>query len=560
MSDTEVIEADLPQPIIQVRDAAKRELVMRVMPWGQTIETVHGPETFTRGAFDGTDPAAVTLWGMEHEVSLGIGQDGKPKMVRHPVGRGTEYFDAEDGGYLVARVAKTARGDEVLALAEDGIVSGVSVEFSEVPGGTETRQVRGRRARTHNRARLTGVSTTTKPGYDAAVIAVRTERDIEVPEGTQTTAEAQGPDMAALFGGLGDRIDGAIAAVQARSALPDEAVSKLLDRLEALEEQARSSFSFPRQDAKPYPDDFHRGDWMHLVLRSLSGEIIRSDEMEARVAAELVTADNLGVVPPAYSREMIGIIDPARPFLASTRQLPLPANGVSLIVPKITTRPTVGVQAAEKDELTSTASAITTETFNVKTVGGYGDISLQLLKRSDPSFLELYFDLLGEAYAVKADDLAVDALLAVTAVNEGGEIVPDEGAQFGSAWANAAAVSRLLVPDTLWLSSAAVGAFIDAKSDTTNAPLYANLAASFTAAGGTGGTISGLRPVHVPALDDESVDMIVGPSRGFGWAEDGTYQLQVDVPAQAGREVGLVGMLWFAPLYPAAFTTYTLGS
>ena len=122
-----------------------------------------------------------------------------------------------------------------------------------------------------------------------------------------------------------------------------------------------------------------------------------------------------------------------------------------------------------------------------------------------------------------ADDKAVDALLAAAGVNEGRHLDPDDGPQFGAAWANGVgrqpAAAR---PTRSGCRATAVAAFIDAKSDTTNAPLYANLAGNFTAAGGAGGTISGLRPVHVPALDDEAVDVIVGPSRGFAWAEDGT--------------------------------------
>jgi hypothetical protein len=330
------------------------------------------------------------------------------------------------------------------------------------------------------------------------------------------------------------------------------------DRFAQFEEQSRANFTIPAPAADaPKPD---RGIWMQSVLRMLSGERIPDAQM--RTIEDLVTSDNIGVVPPTYSSEIIGVINRRRPFMETTRRLGTPSSGMSLVVPRIVTRPTVAQQMTEKSELDSTATEIDTVTFDAVTKGGAGDISLQLLKRSSPSFLTLYLDLLAEAYAIESEVEAVAALLAggsgSNVVNDGGTFDVDNPT-FGDAWANGY-LAMYGGPDTLWLSSAAVSAFLDAKANTTNQPLYSNLQASFTVPGGVGGNVYGLRPVHVPALNSTGVDVLVGPSNGFGWAEDGTYTLQVDVPAKAGRDVAIVGILWFAPLYPAAFTSWALGS
>ena len=543
---------------IQVRDMAKRELDVRILPWDTVIQTSKGTEEFRRGAFDHVQPENVLLMGLEHEAHFGIGQGGEPVLTRHPVGKGKygSYENRPDGPHMTFRVAGTQRGDEVLALAAEGIVRHVSAEFLEVPGGTLIERRNGRRHKVHTRADLVGLSTTYRPAYgeQAAVLAVRsqeTEGEAPMAEAQEAPAAPAAP-IVQVDSEFQDKFMAALGQIESRAATRDE---RVMDRLEKLEERARMEFTVPSPPTSQTEADIHKGKWFNVILRMMTGE--RVSDVETRTLADLITSDNIGVVPPTYSNELIGIIDPSRPFMDSTRRLPTPDTGMSLILPKIVSRPTVGQQTSEKAELTSTPTSITSATFNAVTKGGAGDISLQLLKRSSPSYLSLYLELLAEAYAIDADDEAVDALLNESTVVEGGELDPED-LTLGGAWENAIAVSRRLAPDRIWLSSAAVQQFIDAKATTTNAPLYSNLEANVSAGGGPGGTISGLRPVHVPALDDEAVDVIVGPSRGFAWAEDGTFTLQVDVPGKAGRDVALVGILWFAPLYPAAFTTYTL--
>jgi hypothetical protein len=336
-------------------------------------------------------------------------------------------------------------------------------------------------------------------------------------------------------------------------------MEKMTDRVAKMEEQARSAFTVPSVPGKPEHTPTI-GEWAQVALRALAGERLSDNDPQYRVVAELITTDNLGVVPQAHMTELIGVIDRSRPFMATTRRLETPSTGMDIVVPKIGTRPTTGVQVAEKDELTSTTTSITSETFSAQTIGGVGDISLQLLRRSSPSYLSLYLELLAEALAIDAEDRALRALFdeiggGVTAASA----MDPNDLQLGAAYQTSFNAIRR-PPDTIWLSTEAVGEFIDAQASGTNAPLYSTLRADITAAGGLAGTISGLRAVHVPGLDSHGAFALVGPSSGFAWAEDGAFTLQVDVPSKAGRDVALVSIFWFAPWYPDAFTAYNVAS
>jgi hypothetical protein len=531
----EMIMFDVEPSDIIVRDAAKREIEVRLLPWNTMIETIAGPEEFAPGSTVGTPDDAVLLMGLEHEAHIGIGQTGEPKLTRHAVGRSTKVWEADDGPHVAFRVGRTASGDDLLALAEDKIVRGVSVEFQEVPGGTTTVKRGGRRVKVHNRVKLTGASMTTRPAYGdmAAILAVRSEEREEpnVAEEVQTSP-AEPVDLAPLTRSI------------------DTAFAVLGDRIAAIEENTRRDIVIPRPDGKP---DIDKGRWFKTVLGALTGEVIPAEQM--RVMADLITSDNLGVVPEAFLSELIGIIDASRPFLGTTRRLNTPASGMTLNVPTLVTRPTAGIQVNEKDDIESTETSIVASGFDAVTIAGGGDISIQLLKRSDPSYLDLYLQLLAEAVSQNAEAEAIAALLA-SGVTPGTGTLDPESLLIGEAWANAQTVG--LRPDTLWMSSDAMVLFIDAKADGTNMPLYSNIGSNITVSAGAGGTISGLRPVHVPALDATATDVIIGPSRGFAWAEDGAFTLQVDVPSKAGRDVALVVIDWYAPLYPDAFTTWAV--
>jgi hypothetical protein len=343
----------------------------------------------------------------------------------------------------------------------------------------------------------------------------------------------------------------------------------VLSKFDEFAEAQRAQFTVPQESAPAPKPKLH--DWLEVALRTMRGQKISEKELKTLALDDVVTSDNPGLVPETLVPDYDDLINSARPFLQTTRQIAAPI-GTSMLLPIITQRAVAGTQASgEKTDVSTTATQVGTGTFPYVTVFGGADISIQMINRAERSFFDILTGDLAMAYALDADTKALIALLTGYTDSASNSHVPDDGGtmdpenlKVGGAYQTSIQVYKR-APDTMWLNSAAVAAFIDAKGPLTGAPLYSNLAAAFTAGGGPGGTISGLRPVYVPAMDSlsvsgEQVDVIVGPSRGFVWAEDAARQLQVDVPSKLGRDIALVGGLFPAPRFADAFTVYTIAA
>jgi HK97 family phage prohead protease len=146
-------------------DGDGRTLVGPLLPWGVEARVVDRgrlvTETFQRGALADTDPGRVPLTAT-HPRDAGT----------LPIGRTLAIDDRADAAWGEWLVSDTMIGNEVLALARDGVPLGLSVGFAEVPGGSRWSADQQRVTRT--RALLDHVAVVRVPAYEGAgVVGVR---------------------------------------------------------------------------------------------------------------------------------------------------------------------------------------------------------------------------------------------------------------------------------------------------------------------------------------------------------------------------------------------------
>lgn len=152
---------------LELRADGGRSLYGTVVPYGTQIRVGAYRESFTRGAFTGTDPAGVPLLVAHRHAAL-------------PIGRAAQLVDEPDRLAGVFDLSETRDADEVLSLIADGVPLGLSVGFAPAPGGD--RWTANRSTVTRTRARLGEVSVVGVPAYAGAVVhGVRAAAEHDTP-------------------------------------------------------------------------------------------------------------------------------------------------------------------------------------------------------------------------------------------------------------------------------------------------------------------------------------------------------------------------------------------
>ena len=310
-----------------------------------------------------------------------------------PIGRVLKLDDQADGLHITAKISDTRSGQDAWELVKDGVIRSFSVGFVPMEHSLDGDVV------VRSKIDLKEISLVALPAYEGAVVTeIRNEQATENNLGETQNMETQNTET-----------------VDLKPAIDD------LDRRLAVVETTKIAT----------PASFTIRSYGDYVKGLVSGD----DNAKTLYRALTTLSDATGVIRPQWTNEIQGIVDTGRPAVSAFSTAQLPQSGMSIYFPKVTQVPTTAVQASEGNELSNTEFTIGSGNATVKTIGGYNQVSRQLIERSDPSYIDALFRLQSIAYAKKTDQECLSVLTA-------------EDANYGNASASAGTAQAYLTAVT----------------------------------------------------------------------------------------------------------------
>ncbi len=530
---------------IQAADTERRIVSGLVAPYGEVGHTSAGPVMFERGSIAIPDAEKIKL----------LAQHQQDK----PVGRAISFSDSTAGVYGSFRLSMSSRGQDALLLAQENLVSGLSVgvdvtaskpmgdyllvtaavlkEVSLVESAAfssaSVDEIMAARAEleaaTSTKEKTTTISTT--------IVEIETETETESEEAVTTAPENTSEETP---------VDTAVEAEKV------EAARKII-RPSVLDSQRVRT---PITSMATYTE--------HKIKAALG-----SDESKLYVTAADDFAGNPAFNPTQYLQEFVTNTRFGTPAIDACSQGVLPAQGMTINVPSLVTAagggtgvaPTVTVEA-ENGAVSNTDMQSAYLTGSVQKYSGMGTISIELLERSDPNFYAELTQQLQNAYLTTIDTAVVNALLTAS-TGSTPTTADSDGVIAFTSQAAAAIYKNTGYFAQNYVGNAAQWQLLMGATDTTKRPIY-NAIQPMNAAGQVGpqsirGNVLGLdlyvdKNFTETTVDDSSA-LILAPEAFTVYRSPQAY-MSVNVVSNLQVQVAIYGFMATIAKMPNGIVRY----
>ena len=381
---------------IQAADTERRIVSGLIAPYGEVGFTSAGPVMFERGAIAIPDATKIKL----------LSQHQQDK----PVGRAISFSDSTEGVYGSFKLSSSTRGQDALVLAQENLVSGLSV----------------------------GVDVTaSKPMGDYLLVTAAVLKEVSLVE-SAAFSSASVTDIAAARAALE-----AATSTKEKTTTISTTIVEIETETESEEAVTTAPENTPEETPVDTPVEAEKVEAARKIIRPsvLDSQRVRTPIVsmatytEHKIKAALGNDDsklyvtaaddsfstNPAFNPTQYLSEFVTNTRFGTPAIDACSQGTLPTSGMTISVPSLVTSagggsgvaPTVTVEA-EAGAVSNTGMVTEYLTGTVSKYAGMNTISVELLERSDPNFYAELTQQLQNAYLTTIDTTVLAALVSAS--------------------------------------------------------------------------------------------------------------------------------------------------
>jgi len=357
---------------VESADTERRIIAGKIVPYESVGNTSAGPVMFAKDSIDIGDPGKIKML-MQHKADK-------------PIGRMQKFNKAEDGIYASFKISASMQGSDALVLAAEDLISGMSVGVEVIKSQQKKDYIYV------TKAQLKEVSLVESPAFTEAQVTKVAASEGEADATNQPTTESEA------------QVDNTTepTATPVVETTPVEAARPTI---------SASFYTEPRSPIKTQAQYLEHSIKAKLGNQDSNEWVLQA---EAKASKMLTAADddfstNPAFSPTIFSPTVIDTLIGSRPAIDAIGVRAIPASGMTISHPKITTSGTVADtnEGAAPSE-TGIVSAYVNATVNK--FAGMQRYSIELLERSSPAFFQAMLENMTRAYN-KATDAAVIAEL-----------------------------------------------------------------------------------------------------------------------------------------------------